>query len=68
MNRKFQRLVALFVVAVMVCSAVPAMAESFREIQRQAQRGNAQAQFELGRIYDDGEIILEEELVNGIKI
>ena len=41
----------------MVMGAVPAFADSFEELLRRAQSGNAQAQFELGLMYDEGEIV-----------
>ena len=66
MNRKFHKAVALLLVTVMVLSAVPAFAAKKKRQQTQnnsggtkietirekAQNGDAEAQFELGKIYN----------------
>ena len=53
MNKNFFRIVACFVCFIMILGEVPAIAENIKELQKKAQKGNTQAQYELGMIYCD---------------
>lgn len=55
MRRNLAKIVALSALIVLILSAFPVFAANFRETQRKANNGDAQAQFELGEMYHDGD-------------
>lgn len=50
-----RKTVALLAVMVMLCGAVPAFTDSFSDVLRRAQNGDAQSQFRVGAMYALGE-------------
>lgn len=60
MNKKFQKVLAFFVCAVVVLGAVSAFAESFNDVLKKAQKGNAEAQYKLGLMYDNGDGVTQD--------
>ena len=53
-GRNFIRIIACLLCSVIALENIPTLAASLKELQKKAQKGNAQAQFELGMMYYDG--------------
>ena len=50
-----RKIAALMVCVMVMCDVVPALAETVKQLQKRAQGGNAQAQYELGTKYYNGD-------------
>ena len=61
MNKKFQKVLACLMCAVAVLGAVSAFAESFNDVLKKAQKGNASAQNTLGFMYGNGEGVRKDK-------
>ncbi|MBR6901213.1 MAG: SEL1-like repeat protein [Synergistaceae bacterium] len=60
MNKKFQKVLACLMCAVAVLGAVSAFAESFNDVLKKAQKGDAEAQYKLGLMYDNGDGVTQD--------
>ena len=60
MSKKFQKVVALLTVVVVICGAVLAGTDTFEETLEKAQKGDAQAQFDIGNMYYEGEGVSQD--------